>query len=99
MPPDPDDRSVVDLDQLGYADAVDELESILAELESDDVDVDVLAARVARAADLVRLCRDRLAGARVEVDRIVADLEALDGDRAVAGPTGADDGELPLDGT
>ena len=65
---------------LGYADAVTELEEILDELEADDVDVDRLAERVRRAADLIELCRGRLENAQVEVTRIVADLDALDGD-------------------
>jgi len=67
-------------DDMGYAEAVDELEQILAELESDDVDVDRLADRVKRAADLIELCRGRLDEARVEVTRIVADLDALEAD-------------------
>lgn len=65
---------------LGYADAVAELEEILAELEADDVDVDRLAEQVRRAADLIELCRGRLDEARVEVTRIVADLDALEAD-------------------
>ena len=76
MPSEPID-STADLDDLGYARAVEELEEILAELDGDDVDVDVLAERVRRAADLVQLCRRRLDAARVEVTRIVADLEAV----------------------
>lgn len=64
-------------DGIGYAEAVAELDTILAELEAEEVDVDVLAARVARAAELVRLCRARIQSARVEVERIVADLERL----------------------
>jgi exodeoxyribonuclease VII small subunit len=63
--------------ELGYAAALAELDDILAELEAEELDVDVLAARVARAAVLVRLCRGRIQAARVEVERIVADLEAL----------------------
>ena len=62
----------------GYAEAVEELEAILDELESDDVDVDLLAARVKRAADLIEFCRGRLDEAKVEVTRIVADLDALE---------------------
>ena len=76
MPSEPTDPNA-DLDDLGYAEAVEELEEILAELDGDDVDVDVLAERVRRAADLVQLCRRRLDAARVEVTRIVADLEAV----------------------
>lgn len=64
----------------GYAEAVTELEAILDELEADDVDVDRLAEQVRRAADLIELCRGRLENAQVEVSRIVADLDALDGD-------------------
>lgn len=64
----------------GYADAVAELEEILDELEADEVDVDRLAERVKRAADLIELCRNRLEEARVEVTRIVADLDALESD-------------------
>lgn len=76
MPSEPTETSA-ELDDLGYAEAVEELEAILAELDGDEVDVDVLAERVRRAADLVQLCRRRLDSARVEVTRIVADLEAV----------------------
>ena len=58
-----------------YAAAIDELEAILHELEDDRLDVDRLAEQVARAADLIRLCRDRITRTRLEVERIVADLD------------------------
>ena len=61
-------------DGIGYAAALAELETILAEIEDDAVDVDVLAARVRRAAELLRVCRDRITAARDEVGQIVADL-------------------------
>lgn len=64
---------------IGYGEALAELEGILAEIEDDAVDVDVLAARVRRAAELLRVCRDRIAAARVEVTQIVADLEPAGG--------------------
>ena len=60
---------------IGYGAALAELEGILDEIEDDAVDVDVLAARVKRAAELLRVCRDRIAAARVEVTQIVADLD------------------------
>ena len=69
-------------DQPSYADMLAELESILTELEGDDVDVDVLATRVARAAELVEACRDRIDRARMEVERVVAKLS----DAAGSGP-------------
>jgi exodeoxyribonuclease VII small subunit len=61
-------------DQPGYAEALQELEAILAELEHTDVDVDLLAERVQRAAHLIDVCRRRIASARTEVERVVADL-------------------------
>ncbi len=68
-----------DDEPLGYAAALAELEAILDELEDDALDVDLLAARVTRAAELITLCRDRIDGARLEVERIVA---AFDDDPA-----------------
>jgi exodeoxyribonuclease VII small subunit len=65
---------------IGYADALAELEAILEEIEDDAVDVDVLAARVKRAAELLRICRARITAARDEVGRIVADLAPTDAD-------------------
>jgi exodeoxyribonuclease VII small subunit len=94
MPSEPTETTadLADLDDLGYAEAVEELEEILHELDGDDVDVDLLAERVKRAADLVQLCRRRLDAARVEVTRIVADLEA------VAPLVTDDESEAPADG-
>ena len=60
---------------IGYGDALTELERILEEIEDDAVDVDVLATKVRRAAELLRVCRDRIASARTEVTQIVADLD------------------------
>jgi exodeoxyribonuclease VII small subunit len=67
-------------DGPGYAAAMAELETILRELEDGEVDIDRLADQVRRAAELVRLCRGRLADARTEVTRIVADLDAVEPD-------------------
>lgn len=61
---------------LSYRDASAELEEILAELDQDTIDVDVLSQRVRRAAELIRVCRERIAGARLDIDRVVAELEA-----------------------
>ena len=65
-------------DEIGYADAMQELDDILEELERDDLDVDVLAVRVQRASELIQLCRGRIARAQADVDRVVTDLESLE---------------------
>ncbi len=64
---------------IGYADALGELDTILRELEGSDVDVDRLADRVARAADLIALCRDRIGAARLRIDEVIADLDGSTG--------------------
>jgi exodeoxyribonuclease VII small subunit len=61
---------------IGYAEALAELDGILRELEGSDVDVDRLAERVARASDLIALCRGRIDAARVRIDQVIADLDA-----------------------
>jgi exodeoxyribonuclease VII small subunit len=47
-----DDAPTADPDELGYAQALAELEEILDALEDDTVDVDRLATQVQRAAEL-----------------------------------------------
>ena len=59
----------------GYADALDELQGILASLESEATDVDQLAKRVQRADVLIRHCRYRLENAHLRVEQVVAALE------------------------
>ena len=60
--------------EQGYAEALDELDRILGELEGSDVDVDRLADRA--------LCRDRISGARLQIDHVIADLDASQGETA-----------------
>ncbi|MEM9464035.1 MAG: exodeoxyribonuclease VII small subunit [Actinomycetota bacterium] len=67
----------------GYAEAMQELETILDDLEDDDLDVDVLASKVERASTLIQLCRDRIGAARIQVERVVASLDETAGDGAL----------------
>ncbi len=64
------------MSDIGYGEAMQELEAILDEIEAEDVDVDVLAAKVRRAADLVQICRRRIHDTQVQVEQIVAGLDA-----------------------
>jgi exodeoxyribonuclease VII small subunit len=84
---------------IGYADAMRELEEILDELEGDQLDVDVLAERVRRASELIKLCRSRIARAQDDVARIVTDLEEFDADRSAdpLDPLDPDDADANLD--
>lgn len=77
----------------GYAAAVEELESILEDLEKDDVDIDDLARKVGRAEELLRFCEERLSHTEIQVKQIVANLETeLPGNTGVTG-VAKDEGE------
>ena len=70
-------------DTPGYADALSELDVILRELESSDVDVDRLAERVTRGSDLITICRDKITAADLQIRQVTTDLDAA-ADRANA---------------
>ena len=58
----------------GYAEAMREVELILSELDSNSVDVDVLATKVEQASFLINWCTERITSAQMTVDSLVADL-------------------------
>lgn len=60
-------------EEPGYAEAMAEVEAILAELEAADVDVDHLVDRLARASALLDRCRARIDAARADVERLNLD--------------------------
>ena len=68
--------SELEIDELGYSEALAELETILKSLESDSVDVDVLATKVQRAAALISLCRGKISAARLHVEQVVGEIDA-----------------------
>ena len=63
------------LDDIGYADAVAELDRILDQLDDDGIDIDVLSELVERAAHLITICRGRISAAQQRVADIVETLE------------------------
>jgi exodeoxyribonuclease VII small subunit len=65
---------------LTYAKALREPNKILGELESDDVDVDVLAEKVARASELIEFCRQRISGAKMQIEEVVQRVGMVESD-------------------
>lgn len=58
------------------------METILAEIESAEVDVDDLAERVKEAAALIRVLHDKLTRTKAEVEKVVAEVGEKDDDEA-----------------
>ncbi|MGO9335419.1 MAG: hypothetical protein ACLQCU_15465 [Acidimicrobiales bacterium] len=72
----------VPVGELGYADASDELDAIIAELEGGVIDVDLLEVRLRRAVEIVEELDRRIRGAREKVSSLLPRLEAVGQDAA-----------------
>ena len=68
-------------DAVRYAAAVEEIEALLASIDRDEIDVDLLAVKVERAVQLLKVCRAKLKATEA---RVVAVLKDLDADDAAA---------------
>jgi exodeoxyribonuclease VII small subunit len=61
---------------LKYNEAVEELNNILGDLESERVDVDELSQKVKRAVELIKLCRQKIENTELEVNKIVKEFSS-----------------------
>lgn len=60
---------------MTYESAYAELKTIATEIESESVSVDVLAARVKRASELITYCQTKLRSTEQEVNNIIKQME------------------------
>lgn len=60
-------------EEIKYEDAVKELEHIVAQMENNELDIDVMGERLKKAQKLMKLCRDKLTKADQEVKKILND--------------------------
>ena len=63
--------------QLTYSQALTELEEIISEIESEEINVDVLAERVKRASYLIKYCKGRLRNTEEEVKKVLSEIEEI----------------------
>ncbi len=61
-------------EQMKYRKAVERLEEIISQIESEDVDVDELATQVKEAVGLIRLCKAKIDKAQMQVKGVVEDF-------------------------
>lgn len=59
--------------QPTYSQALTELEKIVEEIESEDVDVDALADKVKRATFLITFCKSRLRSTEEELKEVLSE--------------------------
>lgn len=61
--------------EMTYREAIQQLETILRTMQSDDCDIDRLSTLTRRATELISECRSRLVATDEELRSILADLE------------------------
>lgn len=59
--------------QFKYEDAIHELEGIVENMENGDMDIDSMTAKLKRAQELIKLCKDKLTKTDAEIKKILAD--------------------------
>jgi len=62
--------------QETYNEAVEKLRIIVEEIESGELDVDVLSEKVKEATRLIKLCKEKLFKTDEEVKKILAELDS-----------------------
>lgn len=64
------------MEEMTYTKAMQELEAIVAKMQSDNCDIDALAGYTKRAGELIKYCREKLFTTDEEVKKCIASLSA-----------------------
>lgn len=62
-------------EKITYTDAFDELQTIVAEIETGEITVDILSTKVRRATKLIGICQKKLSTTEENVNTILKELE------------------------
>jgi exodeoxyribonuclease VII small subunit len=64
--------------EVKYSKAIKKLDEILAKIETQEIDVDELADNVKEAVDLLKVCKNKIEKAQLEVKKVVAGFASED---------------------
>lgn len=64
-----------EINKMTYTSAKKELETIVASIESGQLDVDALTDKVKRASELITFCKDKLTKTDNELQKLLEELE------------------------
>lgn len=59
-----------------YNEAIEKLRQIVAAIEKDELDVDLLSEKVKEASCLIKLCKEKLYKVDADVQKVLEELEA-----------------------
>lgn len=62
-------------EKITYAEAVAEIEDILAKMNDNELDIDQLGAYVERTSTLITLCKEKLLKAQKQVEKVMKSEE------------------------
>ncbi|HNY59478.1 MAG: exodeoxyribonuclease VII small subunit [Bacteroidales bacterium] len=61
--------------QLTYIEAFEELQQIVNDIEEGETGIDQLSEKVKRAAELIKICKNKLISTEKDVNKILDELE------------------------
>ena len=61
--------------QLTYIEAFEELQQIVNDIEEGETGIDQLSEKVKRAAELIKICKNKLISTESDVNKILHELE------------------------
>lgn len=62
-------------EETKYEEAFEELQQIVSDIEEGEISVDALSAKVKRATELIRFCKEKLHTTEEDVNSILKELE------------------------
>jgi exodeoxyribonuclease VII small subunit len=61
--------------KISYTEAIEELETIVTEIEQGEITIDTLSEKVKRASELIRICKEKLSSTEEDVNKILGELK------------------------
>ena len=62
-------------EKITYTEAFEELDQIVQEIEEGEITVDTLSEKVKRAAELIKICKQKLTSTEEDVNQVLKELE------------------------
>jgi exodeoxyribonuclease VII small subunit len=63
------------MNKSNYVEAFEELQEIVSEMETGNINIDELAIKVKRAAELIKICKSKLKATELDVQKILDELD------------------------
>ncbi|MFT4753760.1 MAG: exodeoxyribonuclease VII small subunit [Salibacteraceae bacterium] len=61
--------------EINYENAMNELETIVAGIEDDQISIDELSSKVKRATELIKICQNKLYKTEKDIADVLSELE------------------------